>query len=172
LFPSLSFISLCFVYVYLFLFYCSFVCISIYYIVNLISDYLYHISAAPGNGEYPLNALLEPKFTGQKKPKSETGKPRVRVFAKNPLESDMCGLQMPVVMLFGDTDWLSYPTAAESVAKWRSCGVKADLIYIEKAGHHLYTDNSKDFNKAVVDWVRENAYQRGGSEKEKESGMK
>eukprot|EP01034_Spumella_vulgaris_P021893 gene21893-27970_t len=145
----------------------------------VISDYLYHISAAPGNGEYALNALLEPKFLKAQDPlasdvtekksewKTPSGRPRSGVYARLPLEADMCNLKMPVLMLFGDTDWLAYPTAAQSVALWRKHGVNASLEVISGAGHHLYTDNSVDFNRTVVDWVKRSAYLTSDSESER-----
>lgn len=152
----------------------------------LISDYMYHITAAPGSGEYVLNALLEPIFqhavtpdpvevvaqnavavsgatvdtpAGVTKPatrRSQQSAPRPRsgVYAKLPLEQELCALKVPILLVYGDNDWLYYPTADESVRKWKQGGVPAAALgIISNAGHHLYLDNSKDFNRTLIQWV-------------------
>jgi pimeloyl-ACP methyl ester carboxylesterase len=54
--------------------------------------------------------------------------------------------------MFGDHDWLRYPTANKTVEQWRKNGVNAKLEIVQDAGHHLYLDNSTDFNRVVADW--------------------
>lgn len=161
--------------------------------LELISDYLYHITAAPGSGEYTLSALLEPVFL---KPEHEidaveavngpgssadavvnaaaelsapagaaatplSGGTRRRVtntrsgvFAKLPLEDELASLKVPILLLYGDNDWLYYPSADYSVQKWRDGGVPAAALgIISSAGHHLYLDNSREFNAALIRWA-------------------
>lgn len=118
--------------------------------LKILSDYLYQITALPANGEYALNTLLEPIFT-----KSESGKARSGVYAKDPLEEQLSALRMPLLLIYGDTDWLYYPTAPQSIATWKKHGVDAEMKIISKAGHHLYIDNSKEFNDTVTDWAKQ-----------------
>lgn len=159
--------------------------------LDLISDYFYHITAAPGSGEYTLSALLEPVFLKPAPaetatdvvvevsaalsggstavnttsdgtvvgPKEAKKAKRVTsggsgVFAKLPLEDELCALRVPILLVYGDNDWLYYPTAAQSVQKWKDHGVPAAALgIISNAGHHLYLDNSKDFNRTLIKWV-------------------
>ena len=129
----------------------------------VISDYFYHVTAAPGSGEYALNALLEPKIV-KPLPKEEeaaavaSGRPRTGVYAREPLEQDLCRLTVPVLVMFGDHDWLAYPGVDKSIALWRKNGVKSDHVVIPQAGHHLYNDNSPVFNNAIIDWTKRSAY--------------
>jgi cardiolipin-specific phospholipase len=150
---------------------------------KLISDYFYHITASPGNGEYCLNALLEPIFVKNRlksnrspvsanhKNKGEGGKEgeeedeeedklnesrngfRSGVFAKNPLEKELAHATFPILLIYGDHDWLYYPGASDSIAHWRKHGVRSDLAIVPRAGHHLYLDNSTDFNQLILDWT-------------------
>lgn len=157
--------------------------------LQLISDYMYHITAAPASGEHVLSALLEPVFlrseqdiaaaeegstdavvaaaaelnaTGTPADDPVTLKKRRRVtnsrsgvFAKLPVEDELCRLRIPILLLYGDTDWLYYPTADESVRKWKQAGVPAAaLAIVPNAGHHLYMDNSADFNRTVIQWAQ------------------
>jgi cardiolipin-specific phospholipase len=134
----------------------------------LLSDYMYHITVAPGEGEYCLNSLLQPIFVKKptataatagaekevspKAPSSTERAYRTSVYARQPLEDSLKGMTSPVLMIFGDHDWLRYPTAEETIQQWRQCGVKAKLEILSNAGHHLYLDNSLDFNRLVADW--------------------
>ena len=132
--------------------------------LDLISDYLYHITAAPGSGEYTLSALLEPVFLKSENeeleaegsadavvqtaaelnaPAADVAAPVTRtrrvtakrsgVFAKLPLEDELCHLQIPVLLLYGDNDWLYYPSADYSVNKWKTSGVPAAQLKIGRA---------------------------------------
>jgi pimeloyl-ACP methyl ester carboxylesterase len=130
--------------------------------LKIMSDYLYHITAAPAHGEYALNALLEPKFIKYKATQSEfeetasdkNPKHRVHVLARDPLEPAMCELKTPVLILYGDQDWIAYPGVHQSVELWRQHGVDAEVQIIPYAGHHLYTDNAVVFNQTIIDWVQ------------------
>lgn len=129
----------------------------------LISDYFYHITAAPGSGEYALNALLEPKIMKPLSKEEEqiavaAGRPRTGVYAREPLEQDLCHLSVPVLLMYGDHDWLAYPGVENSIALWRKNGVKSEHVVIPQAGHHLYNDNAQVFNNAIIDWAKRSAY--------------
>jgi pimeloyl-ACP methyl ester carboxylesterase len=100
--------------------------------LDLISSYLYHISAAPPLGEYSLNSLLEivtsvahptaidnstTSSTLINKDQSTSlrvdDKPKLTTFiyAREPLINSLHKLPrtLPVLLLFGDTDWLYNP---------------------------------------------------------------
>lgn len=100
---------------------------------DLVSNYLYHISAAPALGEYSLNSILEvvssnsyvnkPTSTVKSLPDSkseaaETGGKEVAsntyktfIYAREPLSKKLHELPktIPVLVLFGDDDWLYNP---------------------------------------------------------------
>eukprot|EP01039_Chlorochromonas_danica_P003104 gene3104-3400_t len=140
--------------------------------LQVLSDYLYHITALPASGEYALNTLLQPIFTkpepesevseanSSNSPSSSRRERRKRrgyssgVYAREPLEQELSSLRMPILLMYGDDDWLYYPTASDSIDLWNKSGGRAELKIIHNAGHHLYMDNSNDFNNSVVDWVR------------------
>jgi pimeloyl-ACP methyl ester carboxylesterase len=152
--------------------------------LKLISDYFYHVTASPGNGEYCINALLEPIFVKEQTLKNnrsparegEANHPeseeedklneklplrsyRTGVFAKNPVEKELTACRFPILLIYGDHDWLYYPGASKSVELWRQNGVPgADLAIVPNAGHHLYIDNSKDFNQLIIDWTKSVKY--------------
>jgi pimeloyl-ACP methyl ester carboxylesterase len=158
--------------------------------LDLIADYMYHISAAPGSGEYTLNALLEPVFLKSEEElaaiedqsedvvvnaagelsapaanrptpaarKSRVINARSGVFARLPLEDELCKLKVPILLLYGDNDWLYYAGAENSVKKWKDSGVPAAALgIVSNAGHHLYLDNSKEFNRALISWATNTA---------------
>ena len=95
--------------------------------LDLISTYLYHISAAPALGEYSLNSLLEIITTTDKIPISADVKKNVEsedtkqdlkqrksktfIYAREPLVERLHELPrtLPVLVLFGDNDWLYNP---------------------------------------------------------------
>ena len=95
--------------------------------LDLISNYLYHISAAPALGEYSLNSLLELVTTTEEvkinkiddvrvsteesKMKNEKVRSSSFVYAREPLVDRLHELphKLPVLVLFGDNDWLYKP---------------------------------------------------------------
>jgi len=143
---------------------------------RLVSDYMYHITAAPASGRNVLNTLLQAVFVDPHRDETSDKHLRSGVYAKLPLERDLCGLTsggIPILLLFGDKDWMGYPTAQRSVDRWNLCAarwkesaalspierrggggvVAAKLLIVPEAGHHLYLDNPDFFNRAVADWV-------------------
>lgn len=117
--------------------------------LELVSDYLYHISAAPASGEYALNSLLTPVLYET----SEGGKVTASIFAKQPLENDLMRFHAPLLLLFGDNDWLRYAEVEQTVARWKSAGVEARYVLVPKAGHHLYLDNPPYFHDSIAQWL-------------------
>ena len=98
------------------------------------ADYLYEITRAPASGEYALNSILRP-------PVAAGG-----IVARMPLELLIKARpdEFPVLTLFGDHDWLASPAAIRAAQRI------GDLEIIQRAGHHLYLDNSSSFNRAVL----------------------
>ncbi|KAJ1429060.1 Alpha/Beta hydrolase protein [Ochromonadaceae sp. CCMP2298] len=129
--------------------------------LQLVSDYFYHITAAPGSGEYVLNSLLELVFAkpgdgGSEADRKTRRRGRTGVYAKLPYEQELGALRVPILLMFGDNDWLSYEGADKTVELWRNMGVpRPRLEIIPNAGHHLYLDNSVDFNAAIGRFVRD-----------------
>lgn len=147
--------------------------------MGLVSDYMYHITAAPASGRNVLNTLLQAVFVDPHRDETPDKHLRSGVYAKLPLERDLCGLSswgIPILLLFGDKDWMGYPSAQRSVERWNLSaaarykesatlspgekgggggggGVAAQLLIVPGAGHHLYLDNPDFFNRAVADWV-------------------
>ncbi|CAG8468498.1 3435_t:CDS:2, partial [Acaulospora colombiana] len=93
-------------------------------------DYLYHISAAPGSGEYAMSRILAPG-----------------AYARKPLMNRLENLKMPTVFMYGEEDWMDYRAAEEARTKMH---VPTEVIRIPNAGHHLYLDNPVEFDKAVI----------------------
>eukprot|EP00804_Cyclotella_cryptica_P006940 CCRYP_007078-RA/>CCRYP_007078-RA protein AED:0.24 eAED:0.24 QI:1780/1/1/1/0/0/2/1290/361 len=124
--------------------------------LDLLANYLYHVTVAPASGEYAMNSLLEPAA-------SEAG---AGVYAREPLGSGTmtAGLlrkvntqQSPLKSLkviFGDHDWMRFnETAArrecESIRS--NCKIAASVHIIPNAGHHLYLDNADSFVNHILD---------------------
>ncbi|RUS28823.1 Alpha/Beta hydrolase protein [Jimgerdemannia flammicorona] len=104
---------------------------------------LYHISSLPGSGEYALAAILAPG-----------------AYARTPLINRLKDIKMPTTFMYGQQDWMDYK-AAERAREFM--GVPTKVLRIPEAGHHLYLDNPKDFDAAVVTEMFEAAAQAEAS---------
>ncbi|KAL7547276.1 hypothetical protein ACHAWF_010595 [Thalassiosira exigua] len=121
--------------------------------LDLLADYLYHITVAPASGEYAMNSLLEPGA-------SEDG---VGVYAREPLGGGyMAKLisQHPssplqrIKVLFGDRDWMQFHEAAarkEMDIIDSKSNIRSDVHTIPRAGHHVYIDNAPFFCRHILD---------------------
>ena len=122
--------------------------------VDLISEYLYHITVAKASGELAMNSLLMPVFY------RKHDRLRGGVFAREPVLDDVartcCQHNIKLLVQFGDNDWLHYDEAAQDIEyinkKYIGCNAKLDII--EAAGHHLYIENPIGFYKSLKDWDR------------------
>ena len=80
-------------------------------------------------------------------------------------------LKMPLLLIYGEDDWLRYPELESDVQRWvtsrkvyqsssststsiSSSSTSVTLKIVSKAGHHLYLDNPREFNQTVVDWLK------------------
>ena len=122
--------------------------------LDLLSEYLYHVTVAPASGEYAMNSLLEPAA-------SELG---AGVYARQPLgQGKMTGAlasdtarqqkMSSIKVLFGDKDWMRFNEDAarkECESIQRNCNILADVDIIPNAGHHLYLDNADVFVNHIL----------------------
>ncbi len=121
--------------------------------LDLLAEYLYHITVAPPSGEYAMNSLLEPSA-------SKSG---IGIFA---LESLGCGSLADAIsanrssslesikVLFGDNDWMKFhePMARQEMREILSrCSVPSSVQIIPNAGHHLYIDNPDNFVRQILE---------------------
>ncbi|KAJ3161763.1 hypothetical protein HDU86_006534 [Geranomyces michiganensis] len=93
-------------------------------------DYIYHISAQPGSGEFALARLLLPG-----------------AWARIPLYDRLAKLQMPTTFLYGASDWMDYRSAVAAAPAMR---VPTTVARVADSGHHLYLDNPQAFNNAII----------------------
>ena len=121
--------------------------------LDLLAEYLYHITVAPASGEYAMNSLLEPSA-------SKNG---IGIFA---LDSLGCGSLADAIsmnlssslesikVLFGDNDWMKFhePMAREEMQEIRlKCSISSSVQIIQNAGHHLYIDNPTNFVRQILE---------------------
>mmetsp|Transcript_2560 Transcript_2560/g.5477 ORF Transcript_2560/g.5477 Transcript_2560/m.5477 type:complete len:409 (-) Transcript_2560:20-1246(-) len=120
--------------------------------LDLLANYLYHITVAPASGEYAMNSLLEPAAskdgTGVYAREPLGGGSMVEMMAKktSPLES--------IKVLFGDKDWMQFhePAARKEMQTIDSkCGIRSSVHIVPQAGHHLYIDNASSFGRHILE---------------------
>jgi pimeloyl-ACP methyl ester carboxylesterase len=134
---------------------------------SLLGDYLYHITVAPACGEYALHSMLQyvtyrpgsdSDSSGRTISAPETPATKIGVFSREPFFSSMHRLKdfnKPVLVLYGDDDWLRYPTAAEDIKRWKEMyNADVSLDIIPKAGHHLYLDNAPHYHNVISEWLQ------------------
>lgn len=97
----------------------------------VLGKYLYQISTNQGSGEYALAALLAPG-----------------AWAREPLHSRLGNIQMPTVFLYGQQDWMDRRHAEAAAAQMK---VPCRIESLEGADHHLYLDNSEEFNRILIE---------------------
>ena len=117
--------------------------------LDLLADYLFHITVAHPSGEFAMNSLLAPGMS-----------PDIAgVFAREPLEplfeeygrnmQQQPGTKTKWKVLFGDTDWMrpNEPSARQAM----ECIPKdSSVAVVPNAGHHLYLDNPDDFVRHIL----------------------
>ncbi|CAF3339866.1 unnamed protein product [Rotaria sp. Silwood1] len=101
-----------------------------------VAQYLYHLCAQPGSGEFALPRVL-----------------KSNVFAYNPLENRLKDSDVSrVTFFYGDHDWMD--TAAgqrtvDSLNRRINGSNSARLIVIPRAGHQMMIDNPDGFHDAI-----------------------
>ncbi|WFD29369.1 hypothetical protein MSPP1_000378 [Malassezia sp. CBS 17886] len=95
--------------------------------------YCYGVFTDRGSSEYCLADILAPG-----------------AFARQPLVHRMAPIQVPVSFLYGSNDWMDVNGAVAAKRVLAKAGnPHARIFIVPKAGHHLYLDNSPEFNKAL-----------------------
>lgn len=121
--------------------------------IDLLAEYLYHITVSPASGEYAMNSLLEPAAS----------KDGAGVYARQPLGQSKMAVALKegankhqlasIKVLYGDHDWMRFNEDAarkECESIKTIAQVPADVHIIEKAGHHLYLDNADSFVEHII----------------------
>jgi cardiolipin-specific phospholipase len=114
--------------------------------VELLADYLYHITVADPSGEFAMNSLLEPIISADV----------MGVYAREPLQEKLVELShsiRDVKVLYGDHDWMrpNEPSARATMKNLKdAAGTNTSVEILSNAGHHLYLENPRDFAKHVV----------------------
>ena len=111
--------------------------------VDLLADYLFHITVADPSGEYAMNSLLEPAISPD----------IMGVFAREPLEDQLVDLldsNIDLRISFGDHDWMrtNEPSARKVVAALGKSRARLDIV--PNAGHHLYLENNDEFVRTIL----------------------
>ncbi|CAF1511615.1 unnamed protein product [Adineta ricciae] len=101
-----------------------------------VAQYLYHLCAQPGSGEFALPRVL-----------------KSNVFAYDPLEDRLGNSEIPrVTFFYGDHDWMDTEAGrrtVKSLNERQDAAESARLIVIPRAGHQMMIDNPDGFNQAV-----------------------
>jgi pimeloyl-ACP methyl ester carboxylesterase len=59
---------------------------------------------------------------------------------------------VPVLLLYGDSDWIKFPEVQRYTHRLSELGVPADLVIVPGAGHHLYMDNTEGVHGSIERW--------------------
>lgn len=126
-------------------------------VLDLLSDYLFHITVAHPSSEFAMNSLLEPGISPE----------LAGVFAREPLEPLFAELASIVTssnkdgnfptkikVLFGDSDWMrpNQPSAKQALEymKPHLSAENVSVSIVPDAGHHLYIDNPDGFVQHIL----------------------
>lgn len=106
---------------------------------DVMHNYVYTIFNAPGSGEYALNYLLAPGAN-----------------ARWPLAERAKDITCNTEWVYGSHDWMDRAGGIEACANIEATGRAPPPFHIvENAGHHIYLDNPKEFNKLVISLMHE-----------------
>ena len=136
-------------------------------------EYLYHISAMDGSGEYALSKLLAPGAYAHNplcdrlapaSPREERAARRARAQAAGeeedgekdggendaPAERGLCAATTRVTFAYGSHDWMDHRHADRLLPKLRAAGVTSEVLVVPKAGHQVFLDNADGFCSALL----------------------
>ncbi|KAJ1920490.1 hypothetical protein IWQ60_006993 [Tieghemiomyces parasiticus] len=101
--------------------------------VARLNDYVFHLAALPGSGEYAYTALLTPY-----------------AFARRPLRHRVNPqtLTVPCVVMFGEHDWINMGGAEAMV---RGLPGDSRVVYFSGANHTAMLENPSEFNQFVLE---------------------
>ncbi|KAK9023143.1 hypothetical protein V6N11_003371 [Hibiscus sabdariffa] len=97
---------------------------------RLLSDYVYHISAAKASGELCLKYIFA-----------------FGAFARSPLLNSASEWKVPTTFIYGTKDWMDYE-GAQAVRKQMK--VPCEIIRVPQAGHFVFLENRDGFHSAVL----------------------
>ncbi|CAB9507122.1 Cardiolipin-specific deacylase [Seminavis robusta] len=125
------------------------------HVLEILANYLFHITAAHPSGEFAINSLLEPGMS-----------PDIAgVFAREPLEplfQEYAQRQhtrqeskLHWKVLYGDHDWMrpNEPSARKALSylsQQSNSNDVASISIVPNAGHHLYLDNAESFARHIL----------------------
>jgi len=112
--------------------------------MRVVPGYMYHCNAQTPSGESAFHSLMS-GFA----------------WAKEPMFPRLSGLDpaVPVTALYGGDSWVTTIAQEEFEAVRGGEGRYTKVLAIPDAGHHVYSDQSEDFNEevnAACDWSEEN----------------
>jgi len=101
---------------------------------NTVSDYIYHCNAQQPSGEEAFTNISE-----------------FIAYSKNPLISRMKHLHpdIPLTLLYGENSWMLSLFDFDSIRDEIPNQCYFEMHQIDKAGHHIFADNPKQFNQFV-----------------------
>ncbi|OMJ30370.1 putative cardiolipin-specific deacylase, mitochondrial [Smittium culicis] len=102
--------------------------------IKLLADYMYHVSAQKGSGEYSIGVILKPF-----------------AFARMPLINRLDSIKVPTYFIYGDRDWMDYDAGVELSKK---ISPHSQVFKLENAGHNMHLDNPEEFNRVVKEILR------------------
>ncbi|KLO12802.1 alpha/beta-hydrolase [Schizopora paradoxa] len=98
------------------------------------NDYILNITLAKGSGEYCISHILAPFAV-----------------ARMPLVDRIHEVKVPVAFVYGEHDWMDPLGGLQSIERLKAAGNDNARIYVvDKAGHHVYLDNSEAVNDTLM----------------------
>ncbi|KAL1887570.1 hypothetical protein Sste5346_010123 [Sporothrix stenoceras] len=145
---------------------------------DALHSYTYNLFRQRGSGEYALPYLLAPGAYARspvinriQNVGRQVVKPAQPATATTPATPEVKETGFPIVMMYGDHDWMDVAggyAAEEKIKKrieqalltstpeeQRRENGSAKVLIVRNAGHHLYLDNPDEFNKYIDDELAE-----------------
>lgn len=145
---------------------------------DALHTYTYNLFRQRGSGEYALPYLLAPGAYARspvinriQNVGRQVVKPAQPATATTPATPEIKETGYPIVMMYGDHDWMDVAggyAAEEKIKKrieqallngtpeeQRRENGSAKVLIVRNAGHHLYLDNPEEFNKYIDDELAE-----------------
>ncbi|XP_035686442.1 (Lyso)-N-acylphosphatidylethanolamine lipase-like isoform X1 [Branchiostoma floridae] len=101
---------------------------------NTVIDYLYHCVAQPPSAETAFGTLQSEGWEWAKKPML----PRMTRLDPN----------VPITFIYGADTWMDSRTGKQTAILRK--GSYVDIIFIQNAGHHMYAEQYRDFNRELL----------------------
>ncbi|KAJ1916624.1 hypothetical protein H4219_003689 [Mycoemilia scoparia] len=102
-----------------------------------LANYMYHIAALRGSGEYAIGTLFMPGL-----------------FARSPLIRRFGDLKVPTTFMYGAHDWMDYK-AGQEARRSMSPDIQTKLFRVPNAGHNIHMENPGEFNRIVINELKD-----------------